>query len=263
MNLRVFLSESHNPWFNLAVEDGIFRAMAADARVLFLWQNADTVVIGRSQNPWKECNTRLMAEDGVKLARRQSGGGAVFHDLGNTNFTYMAPKPEYDKSVSTGIILDALKNLGITARASGRNDLVVDAADGERKISGSAYRETADRGFHHGTVLMHTDLTRLARYLNPDPKKLKTKGVTSVLSRVANLEEFRPGITHALLCPAVMRAFFDHYGETAEPERITPQQLPDIPDFAEKFARQSSWEWNFGEAPSFSHVLDERFAWGG
>jgi lipoate-protein ligase A len=91
----------------------------------FLWRNADTVVIGRAQNPWKECNTRRMEEDNVRLARRSSGGGAVFHDLGNTCFTFMAGKPEYDKTISTAIVLNALNSLGVTAEASGRNDLVV------------------------------------------------------------------------------------------------------------------------------------------
>ena len=97
--------------------------MPATQRVLFLWRNADTVVIGRAQNPWKECNTRRMEEDNVRLARRSSGGGAVFHDLGNTCFTFMAGKPEYDKTISTSIVLNALNALGVTAEASGRNDL--------------------------------------------------------------------------------------------------------------------------------------------
>ena len=138
--LRLLLSDSHDPLFNLAVEECIFRQMDPNQRVLFLWRNANTVVIGRAQNPWKECNTRRMEEDGVTLARRSSGGGAVFHDLGNSCFTFMAGKPEYDKSISTAIVLDALKRLGVEAFASGRNDLLVATPDGERKVSGSAYR---------------------------------------------------------------------------------------------------------------------------
>ena len=110
--LRLLLSDSYDPWFNLAVEECIFRQMPATQRVLFLWRNADTVVIGRAQNPWKECNTRRMEEDNVRLARRSSGGGAVFHDLGNTCFTFMAGKPEYDKTISTSIVLNALNSLG-------------------------------------------------------------------------------------------------------------------------------------------------------
>ena len=223
--LRLLLSDSYDPWFNLAVEESIFRQMPATQRVLFLWRNADTVVIGRAQNPWKECNTRRMEEDNVRLARRSSGGGAVFHDLGNTCFTFMAGKPEYDKTVSTNIVLTALNALGVAAEASGRNDLVVKTAEGDRKVSGSAYRETMDRGFHHGKLL--------------------------------------PGITHQQVCEAIQEAFFAHYGERVEAEVISPEKMPDLPNFAATFARQSSWEWNFGQAPAFSHLLDERFTWGG
>lgn len=222
-----------------------------------------TVVIGRAQNPWKECNTRRMEEDHVRLARRSSGGGAVFHDLGNTCFTFMAGKPEYDKTVSTAIVLAALNSLGVTAEASGRNDLVVKTDSGDRKVSGSAYRETIDRGFHHGTLLLNADLSRLANYLNPDQKKLKAKGITSVRGRVANLVELLPGITHQHICEAIQEAFFSHYGERVDAEVISPDNTPDLPNFAETFARQSSWEWNFGQAPAFSHLLDERFRWGG
>lgn len=261
--LRLLLSDSHDPLFNLAVEECIFRQMDPNQRVLFLWRNANTVVIGRAQNPWKECNTRRMEEDGVTLARRSSGGGAVFHDLGNSCFTFMAGKPGYDKSISTAIVLDALTRLGVSAFASGRNDLLVATQDGERKVSGSAYRETQDRGFHHGTLLLDADLGRLANYLNPDPKKLAAKGISSVRSRVANLCELLPGIDHNQLSSALCEAFFAHYGERVLPEHISPSQLPDLPGFADTFARQRSWEWNFGHAPAFSHQLDERFGWGG
>lgn len=260
--LRLLLSDSYDPWFNLAVEDCIFRQMTTQ-KVLFLWRNAETVVIGQAQNPWKECNTARMEQDGIRLARRSSGGGAVFHDLGNTCFTFMAGKPEYDKSVSTQIILNALANLGITASASGRNDLVALTAEGERKISGSAYRETQQSGFHHGTLLLHADLSRLANYLNPDPKKLQAKGITSVRSRVANLSEFVQGIDHRQICQAITESFFDWYGARVEPEIISPDVFPDLPGFAEQFEKQSSWAWNFGKAPAFSHELNERFVWGG
>ncbi|WP_337022650.1 MULTISPECIES: lipoate--protein ligase A [unclassified Pantoea] len=261
--LRLLISDSHDPWFNLAVEECIFRQMPTTQRVLFLWQNAETVVIGRAQNPWKECNTRRMAEDGIKLARRSSGGGAVFHDLGNACFTFMAGKPEYDKTVSTAIILQALEKLGMRAEASGRNDIVVNVNGDMRKISGSAYRETPDRGFHHGTFLMSADLSRLADYLNPDIKKLQAKGITSVRSRVANIADFIPNIRFADIRREVIAAYFAHYHETCEPEFISPEALPDLPGFKAQFARQSSWEWNFGQAPDFSHLLQERFVWGG
>ncbi|PJE55862.1 lipoate--protein ligase [Marinomonas sp. BSi20584] len=263
MASRILLSHSNNPHFNLAVEDCIFRSMSADQRVLFLWRNADTVVIGRSQNPWKECNINKMEQDKIHLARRQSGGGAVFHDLGNTNFTFMAGKPEYNKEVSTDIVLQGLKKLGIEGYANGRNDLVVGEGEEMRKFSGSAYKETKDRGFHHGTLLLHADLSRLANYLNPDLKKLQSKGIPSVRSRVSNLNSLYQTIDHQLVCDAIVEAFCEYFGEVPVIEEISPETLPDLPGFVEKFAQQQSWDWNFGKSPQFTHTLDERFKWGG
>ncbi len=260
--LRLLLSDSYDPWFNLAVEECIFRQMPATQRVLFLWRNADTVVIGRAQNPWKECNTRRMEEDHVRLARRSSGGGAVFHDLGNTCFTFMAGKPEYDKTVSTAIVLAALNSLGVTAEASGRNDLVVKTDSGDRKVSGSAYRETMDRGFHHGTLLLNADLSRLANYLNPDQKKLQAKGITSVRGRVANLVELLPGITHQQVCEAIQEAFFSHYGERVDAEVISPttRRIYQIL-LRPSPVRAAGSGTSARRRPS--HLLDERFRWGG
>ena len=260
---RILISTTFDPWFNLAVEDTIFRSLPADQRVLFLWRNADTIVIGRAQNPWRECDTDRMQKDSVKLARRQTGGGAVFHDLGNTNFTFMAPKPEYDKEVSTNIVLAGLESLGIKAQANGRNDLVVEEADGIKKFSGSAYRETSDRGFHHGTLLLSADMQRLGDYLSPDKKKLEAKGITSVRSRVTNLNRVKADIDHKSVCDAIMAAFAVYYGEQVEPEFISPEQFHNLPGFAERFAKQSSWAWNFGNTPPFTHSLEERFEWGG
>ncbi len=260
---RILLSDSTDPWFNLAVEDTIFRSMPADQRVLFLWRNADTIVIGRAQNPWRECNTERMEQDNIKLARRQTGGGAVFHDLGNTNFTFMAPKPEYNKDVSTQIVLAGLNKLGIQGQANGRNDLVVEDENGLRKFSGSAYRETLDRGFHHGTLLLSADMQRLGDYLNPDEKKLKAKGITSVRARVTNLDQIKPDIDHEQVCEAIIEAFAEYYQETVEPELIAPDNFHNLPGFKERFERQSSWHWNFGNTPPFTHNLDERFSWGG
>lgn len=261
--LRLLISQSHNPWFNLAVEEAIFSQMPPTQSVLFLWRNADTVVIGRAQNPWKECNTQKMQEDGVTLARRSSGGGAVFQDLGNTCFTFMAGKPGYDKNMFTRIVIDAMASLGLQVKASGRNDLVISTEEGDKKISGSAYKETADRGFHHGTLLLGTDLTRLADYLNPDPKKLQAKGITSVRSRVANLKEIKPDIDHEQVCQAIVNAFFKYHAKQVEPEYISLDRMPDLPNFEEIYAKQSSWDWNFGKTLPFTHTLSERFTWGG
>ncbi|URJ32538.1 lipoate--protein ligase [Blochmannia endosymbiont of Camponotus sp.] len=261
-SLRLLLSDSYDPWFNLSLEEYIFKNIPKNQSILFLWRNQNTVVIGRAQNAWKECNTRRMERDGIKLARRNSGGGAVFHDLGNTCFTFISTQEHYDKSVSYNIVLNGLSYIGIQAIISGRNDIVIRTANGERKISGSAYRETSGRKFHHGTLLLHVDIDKLAYYLNPDFKKLKTKGITSIRSRVANLNEFKPGINHQEVCRGLTEAFFQHYGMRVKPEILSIDNFCKIPEFFQQFSKQRDWNWNFGSAPAFTHQLDTRFDWG-
>lgn len=260
--VRILVSETFNPWFNLATEDWIFREMDSGTQTLFLWRNAETVVIGRNQNPWSECNLKRMEEDNVFLARRTSGGGAVFQDLGNTCFTFLSPKQGYNKSQNVTILLKALENLGVTAEASGRNDLVIPTADGPRKISGSAYRESRDRAFHHGTFLISTDLTRLANYLTPHPKKLESKGQASVRARVANITQHQPAVTHESLSRAVIDAFCAHHGATAEPETLNHAFLEEQPSLKSMFEQLSSWDWRFGNAPRFNHQMIEYLSWG-
>jgi lipoate---protein ligase len=261
--LKVFVSDSHNPWFNLATEDWIFRDMDPAQRVLFLWRNSDTVVIGRFQNPWKECNTKAMEADGVLLARRQSGGGAVFQDLGNTNFTFMSGRESYEKTQNNHIILKALDKFSLKAETSGRNDLVLPDAEGVRKFSGSAFKETKDRCFHHGTLLINANLQKLANYLNPDEKKLKSKGIESVRSRVVNLTELVPELNHELVSEQIIREFCDYYQDDAERIALKTSDLEQIPRLKKYYDQLRDWNWRFGETPQFEHELNERLSFGG
>ena len=262
MKLRVLISETHNPWFNIATEEWIFRDLDPSVQTLFLWRNAETVVIGRNQNPWSECNLAKMEQDRVSLARRASGGGAVFQDLGNTCFTFLSPKDSYSRDANNQIVLAALKKFQVTAEASGRNDLVVPFPDGPRKVSGSAFFETRDRAFHHGTLLMNTDLARLADYLTPHPKKLLSKGRPSVRARVMNLSELNPAIQHETLCPALIEAFAKHHGAQVEPEVLDEGRLQETPSLQSYFAKYSAWDWRFGQAPQFQHEMTEYLSWG-
>ncbi|MFO7850329.1 MAG: lipoate--protein ligase, partial [Spirochaetia bacterium] len=256
--IRVLLSETLDPWFNLATEDYIFREMDPSQHILFLWRNSDTVVIGRYQNPWRECNIQAMEKDGVKLARRQSGGGAVYQDLGNTNFTFMSSRSTYDKNRNNRIITGAIGRFGITASPSGRNDILVDG----KKISGSAFKLTRDRAFHHGTLLIRADLSGVSKYLTPDKKKLDSKGIKSVKSRVANLSEYNEDIDHESLSKAVMEEFFKAYGEKCEPELLDYETLRKIPHLNDYYEKLSQWDWRFGKTPDFTHHMVERFDWG-
>lgn len=262
LSLRLLFSNSYDPWFNLSLEEYIFKNMTKNQSILFLWRNQNTVVIGRAQNAWKECNTRRMARDSIRLARRCSGGGAVFHDLGNTCFTFMSTHKSYDNNVSFNIILNGLTELGINAFLSGRNDIVVNTKLGQRKVSGSAYRTMFDRKFHHGTLLLNVDLNKLTYYLNPDYKKLHTKGITSIRSRVTNLTEFNSNINHELVCEKLIESFVKYHKQTVIPEIFSKKNVFQIPGFSEQFDKQRCWDWNFGNAPAFQHQLDNRFHWG-
>ena len=258
MKLRILKSAVTNPWFNLATEDWIFNTLNPDSHTLFLWRNSETVVIGRSQNPWVECKTDKMDADDVFLARRQSGGGAVFHDLGNTNFTFLSPSDAYDQEANFTIIINALKKLGIDATLSGRNDMQV----GDRKISGSAFRHAADRSFHHGTLLVNANMQKLGDYLNPHPLKLKAKGIKSVRARVANLVDFNETINHETLSDAIIEAFCEYHGETAQVEQLDEASLAKQPTLNAYYQQMADWDWRFGKTPEFTHHIETRFDWG-
>ena len=260
--VRILVSETFDPWFNLATEDYIFRDMDPEVKILYLWRNDSTVVIGRFQNPWSECNTEKMKEDNIKLARRQSGGGAVYQDLGNTNFTFLSSKSSFDKSVNNSIIIKALSHFGIEAFSSGRNDLMVNTVDGDKKFSGSAFKETKDRAFHHGTLLINADMGKLSNYLNPNKKKLETKGITSVKARVVNLKELNSQITHELLCNRIIEEFAGYYEAEIKVEILDFDYLKSLPKLNDYFLKLSDWSWRFGEAPVFNHQMTEYFSWG-
>ncbi|QDK37388.1 lipoate--protein ligase [Bdellovibrio sp. NC01] len=261
-NLKIFLSESLNPHLNLATEEWIFHNLDPSSQVLFLWRNDNTVVIGRNQNPWSECNLAKMKEDSVHLARRTTGGGAVFHDMGNTNFTFLSPKESYRRENNIQIIFNALKEFGIQGEASGRNDLLIPFQDGPRKFSGSAYREKKDRAFHHGTLLLHADLTRLGNYLTPNPKKLQAKGKESVRARVANLSEVAKDINHDQIVTAMVRSFENFYGGKAQTEFLSMKTLQENQELKTQYEGLSSWDWLYGNTLEFNHKLDEYLSLG-
>jgi lipoate-protein ligase A len=256
--IRILRSTDTNPWFNLATEDWIFRDLDPSVPVLFLWRNQPNIVIGRHQNPWRECDLEKMEAQGVLLTRRQSGGGAVYQDLGNSCFTFLAGKATYSRDRNFELLVRTLARFGIEAEVSGRNDITVEG----RKVSGNAFKEAPDRAFHHGTMLLHVDLGRLGELLRPDPRKLSAKGIASVRSRVANLREFCPDLDHDRFCDALADVFREHHQQDAPVEQLDRSDLEHLPALAEHYALQQDWNWRFGATPDFAHHLAGRFDWG-
>jgi len=260
--VKVITTDIKNPWINLALEEYFLINHPAGGATLFLWQNKDTVVIGRNQNPWSECNLALMEEDNIRLARRITGGGAVFHDDGNLNFSFILNRANYNVERQCGVIINALKILGIDAVMSGRNDITVNGS----KFSGNAFCFRGRNALHHGTILINADKERMARYLNVSREKIEAKGVSSVKSRVINLCEINKDLTVDIVKEAIIKAFEDQYGKAAQYTHISNNDKdiwPKDPKFREIITRNGSWEWNYGETPDFNIALKKRFNWGG
>ncbi|MDR3602338.1 MAG: lipoate--protein ligase [Desulfosporosinus sp.] len=256
MMTKLISSSSFDPWHNLSLEEHLFRHVIKNQVILYLWQNQNTVVIGRNQNAWKECRCGQLELDGVKLARRLSGGGAVFHDLGNLNFTFIIDRTQYDLEKQLRVILEGVRKLKISAEFSGRNDLTVEG----RKFSGNAFYYEQDKAYHHGTILVDVDIHKLSTYLHVSNEKIASKGVDSIQARVGNLSMFQPSITIAKVKEALIESFQDLYGESTEPQMFVSDSTYDLQALYQKY---SSWEWLYGKTPNFDIVFETRFSWGG
>ena len=245
-----YVSPSKDGWQNLATDEWFLDTVKPDDILLYFYVNQNAVIVGKNQNPWKECDLSAMEKDGVQLVRRVSGGGAVYHDEGNLNFSFILGKETYDVQRQLEVILRAVRSFGIDCEFSGRNDLLADG----RKFSGNAFCARGDLRQHHGTLLLHADLGKLQNYLNPDPKKLRAKGVDSVRSRVENLH-----IDRDAMLSAIRTAFEAQYGPVTD-LTLAAEAVAQILPYYEK---QSSWDWRMGKTPAFDLALSERFAWGG
>lgn len=234
-----------DPSFNLAAEQYVFEKLPTDRMYFMLWQNDNAIIIGKYQNTLAEINEKSVRENGIRVVRRLSGGGAVYHDLGNLNFTFIADAGELEElnmRVFCQPVVRALAKLGIAAEINGRNDITIDG----RKFSGNAQYMRCGRIMHHGTILFDSDLNMVQMALNVDPSKIESKGRRSVRSRVTNitehlrenisLEEFRSVLLQSILA--------DNSGEeyifTAEDIRAIEQI---------KHERYDTWDWNYGRSP--------------
>lgn len=243
MKLTVKSSDSFDVYHNQAIEKTLFD-LSGDEIVFYLWQNENAVVIGKNQDALSECDYNMFTADGGKVARRISGGGAVFHDRGNLNFTFIAPVRYYDLSRQMKVVQDALKAFGISATLSGRNDVEVNG----RKISGNAFYFHKDKKLHHGTLLIDVDTDKIKKYLTPNSVKLSKKGVKSVEARVLNLAEISD-INAESLKDALLSALKEEY-------RKADFSVLDINDYADAVAERervfSDKVWILGDEACYN-----------
>lgn len=258
--IRIIVSDSYDPVFNLALEATLLEEADPEMMLMFLWQNEKTIVIGRHQNPYKECNLTKVREDQVKIIRRRSGGGAVYHDLGNLNFTFIAGEAIYDVQRQSEVIIKAINAYGLHGEMSGRNDLTIEGT----KFSGHAYMSHESNFCHHGTLLVKADIEKLASYLTVSELKIQSKGVDSVRARVVNLSDLTPLISIDNLKDTLIKTFKSEYGYDAKVEHVSPDAIKDIINHKvnENMMTFERWDWNFLESPNFIIEHSKRFDWG-
>ncbi|KAG0100033.1 hypothetical protein BGZ93_004624 [Podila epicladia] len=258
--VQTYISKVNDPCTNLAFEEWLFRNSDPETYILFLYRNTKSVIIGRNQNPWKECNLKLLAKDGVPFVRRKSGGGTVYHDMGNTNYSIMMPRAVFDRRTNVELICRALHDLDIPALVNERHDIVLDG----KKISSSDHR-----AYHHGTMLIDTDLSTLGQYLKNDKDGLVTKGVASVRSPVTRLRESSFTVDHLSFCDATRTEFlkryaYDQWRQNEEGEAIIVDDalIETLPAVQAVRDDMKTWDWMYGQTPEFTHTLEHEFSWG-
>lgn len=245
----------NDPRINLALEEYVLRNKLAGEQLLLFYVNEPSIIIGRNQNTIEEINPPFIESRGIHVVRRISGGGAVYHDLGNLNFSFISPyAPGYFNNYAafTGPVVDVLRDLGVPAALGGRNDILADG----RKISGNAQFARPDRMFSHGTLLFDSNLDDVTAALNVKPGKIESKGVKSIRSRVANIAEFlRDPLTVPELQERILdRIFPDGVRPTLE---LTDADWAAVDELVTR--KYGAWEWNFGESPRANVQRAQRF----
>ncbi len=253
--MRYLINKSTNPYFNLALDEYAMKHINVDDDFFFLWQNEPSVIIGNNQNTAEEVNQAFIDENKIKVARRVSGGGAVYHDFGNLNFTFIINVDDpslvnYKKYVQP--IIDALKEMGIHAEASGRNDILVDGL----KISGNAQRMANGKLMHHGTLLYDVNIENMVKALNVAPDKIISKGVKSVRSRVTNIKEH---LDNSSTIEDFWQALQYYLSNKNQDQEIVLSENDLAKIEMEAINKFATWNWVYGESPLFNLENSNRF----
>lgn len=257
--MLTIINQSTNPYYNLALEEYVLKRINTEEDFILLWQNEPAIIIGRNQNTYAEINYQYVKEHHIHVARRLSGGGAVYHDLGNLNFTFITKNSKdnlnnYRKFALP--IIKALNLLGVPAEFHGRNDIVVEG----KKISGNAQTFYQNRMLHHGTILFDVDLDMVAKVLNVNIEKLSAKGIKSNRSRVTNIYPYLKQKMTVKEFSSYLLKFFLNDDYKDKIYQLTPKDLENIEKL--KNDKYIKWEWNFGESPQFEIQKAKRFLGG-
>ncbi|MCX7884318.1 MAG: lipoate--protein ligase [Caloramator sp.] len=244
------VNNSNNPYFNLSLEEYFLKYKELDDDLLILWQNEPVIVIGKNQNAYEELNLEYIKNNNIKVVRRLSGGGAVYHDLGNLNFTIIEKNSvshKNDFKFFTEPVVNCLKDLGVeNVEFSGRNDILIDG----KKFSGNAQYFYKNSLLHHGTLLFSSDLTVLSKALNVKNEKFESKGIKSVRSRVTNISEY-VDISLLKFKELLIKRIFEEKNEEVKNYELTEEDYEKINELVKK--KYGTWEWNFGQSPNFNY----------
>lgn len=251
---------SNDPRYNLAFEEYCFKYLPADEDYVILWINGPAIIVGKNQNTLEEVDIDYVKEHDIKVVRRITGGGAVYHDLGNLNFSIIKNTGENKKIDFKRYnipILNALERLDIKCELSGRNDMTIDG----KKFSGIAQSIWKNRALNHGTLLFDTELDVLSKALNVKQDKIISKGIKSVRSRVTNIKPFlSKDTTMESFREILLKYIFEFEGESLEEYKLSDEEKNEIDKlFNEKY---NTWDWNFGYSPQFNYKNYKKFPFG-
>ncbi|KAI9513240.1 hypothetical protein F5148DRAFT_972105 [Russula earlei] len=261
----IYVSQSSDPYFNLSFEDWLFKQKPIQEPLLLIYREKPCVVIGRNQNPWKEVNFRALRRADIPFIRRRSGGGTVYHDLGNTNFSIHLPRSSFNRHLTAQLVVRAVRSLTVDAWVNERNDVCVGPYKMSLSVlhvSGSAYKIAKDRAYHHGTMLISSQLSTLGDTLGVSKESMITRGVASVRSPVKNLQEFNPAVTHDKFVRAMVQAFRQEYHVEETVQYVQAEDAINIPYIQDSMAELQDWDWAFGQTPEFTYSIGRTFGWG-
>ncbi|MGM0420783.1 MAG: lipoate--protein ligase family protein [Bacillota bacterium] len=249
-NIRIIRSSSHNPWYNLAYEEYLLNNINDSRLIILFYQNKNAIIIGRNQNPWHECSYTKFKNGGGLIARRFSGGGTVFHDLGNLNYSFIVNKRNYDVNKNLSLIQRVLEKFNIKTEVTERHDIHINGY----KISGNAFHLKKNRACHHGTLLFNSDLVKISRFLKSEVKILEGNYIKSNPSPVMNISSVSKKISIDDFIKAVVLLKCDNnFNENYC--LINPEEFNLINDI---YKKNASWNWIYGRTPDFTTIINHK-----